>query len=148
MNNLEIDRYTDADFDAYVRMATILFDEEDPKEIPTILKEILQDPRYEVFICHDDSGKAVGFLELSTRTDYVEGSSTSPVGYIEGIYLEKPFRGQGNGRKLVEYAEEWCKQKGYTELGSDTELKNEASQAFHKAAGFTAEPIVTFIKKV
>ena len=39
--------------------------------------------------------KYVGFLSLSIRTDYVEGTFSSPVGYVEGIYVLPEYRNKG-----------------------------------------------------
>lgn len=37
-------------------------------------------------------GACVGFIHLSIRHDYVEGSSSSPVGYVEAIYVEEKIQ--------------------------------------------------------
>ena len=36
-------------------------------------------------------GRAIAFLSMVLRRDYVEGTDTSPVGYIEGLYVEPKF---------------------------------------------------------
>ena len=92
---------------------------------------------------------AVAFLSLALRHDYVEGSDSSPVGYIEGIYVKPEFRRKGIAEKLVEHAKEWSKKFDCTELASDCFLDNEASQAFHKNVGFTeASKIVCYIMQL
>jgi len=35
---------------------------------------------------------AVGFAQCGLRHDYVEGTDTSPVGYLEGIFVEEANR--------------------------------------------------------
>ena len=35
----------------------------------------------------------IGFAQCTLRNDYVEGSSSSPVGYLEGIYVKDEYRG-------------------------------------------------------
>ena len=35
--------------------------------------------------------QAVGFAQCQLRTDYVEGASSSPVGYLEGIFVAQAF---------------------------------------------------------
>jgi aminoglycoside 6'-N-acetyltransferase I len=105
-------------------------------------------PYETVFICW--AGKvAAGFVEVSMRRDYVEGSSSSPTGYLEGIFVEKKFRKTGVARLLVCEAEAWAKKRGATEFGSDTRLANRRSQKFHKALGFSeVEKNIAFIKKL
>lgn len=93
--------------------------------------------------------KYVGFIYLNLRTDWVEGTKTSPVAYIEGLYVKPKYRKKGIGKKLVEYGEQWGQKRGATEYGSDTELVNKASIAFHKKIGFKeANRIVCFAKKI
>jgi len=96
-----------------------------------------------------DGDVPAAFLSLSLRGDYVEGADSSPVGYIEGLYVKPEFRRKGIAEKMVEHAKEWSKQFGCTELASDCILDNEGSKAFHKDVGFTeANKIVCFIMQI
>lgn len=89
----------------------------------------------------------VAFVHVSCRYDYVEGATELPVAYIEGIYVKPPYRKQGIANKLIRRSEEWAKQKGLTQIASDTEIANKTSIDFHKKAGFDeVERIVCFIK--
>lgn len=81
-------------------------------------------------------GKLVGFISLSLRHDYVEGTASSPVGYIEGIYVDDHYRHEGIARQLVGFAKEWAANQGCRQLASDCLLDNTASLAFHLAVGF------------
>lgn len=92
-------------------------------------------------------GAYVGFIHMSLRGDYVEGSNSSPVGYVEGIYVEENFRNRGISKRLIEAGEQWSKSLGCSQIASDTELDNHGSQEFHKKIGFReANRIVAFIK--
>ena len=92
------------------------------------------------------NGEAVAFISLALRHDYVEGTKTSPVGYIEGIYVKPEFQNKGIARELVDFAKKWSTQKGCTELASDCELHNEKSCKFHNKVGFKeANTIVCFV---
>ncbi|HZY78177.1 MAG TPA: GNAT family N-acetyltransferase [Cyclobacteriaceae bacterium] len=102
-----------------------------------------------IFYVAEDGDRLIGFMMLSVRKDYVEGSVTSPVGYVEGIFVEKPHRKKRVARRLVQAAEAWCVKKGFTELGSDVEFRNKISQRFHSRTGFVkSDLIVHYIKKV
>ena len=93
--------------------------------------------------------KAVAFISLSLRQDYVEGTRTSPVAYIEGLYVNPDYRNRGIARKLVSYAKKWAYEKNCQELASDTELVNQSSQKFHEMVGFTkANTIVCYTMKI
>lgn len=91
--------------------------------------------------------KPIGFAQCSLRRDYVEGTSTSPVGYLEGVFIEEPYRNSGYARELLTACENWAKQQGCTEFASDCELTNDTSLAFHLAVGFEeANRIICFRK--
>jgi aminoglycoside 6'-N-acetyltransferase I len=90
-------------------------------------------------------GEAVAFISLSLRHDYVEGTDSSPVGYLEGIYVKPDFRGHGIAAELVKFAKEWAISHGCSELASDCELDNEDSRLFHGKVGFEeANRIICF----
>ena len=128
-------------------MANKLWKEASFEELSADFEKLLNKTDEVCFIYEDLNGCPVGFIHISTRYDYVEGSSESPVGYIEGIYVENESRRQGVSRALVEAAEAWSKLNGYKELASDCELENEESIVFHKGLQFEeANRIVCFIK--
>jgi len=91
----------------------------------------------------------IGFIEVSLRSDYVEGSSGSPVPFIEGIFVSAAYRRNGLGRLLMHKAEEWALANGFKEICSDTELGNQSSVRFHLAAGFSeTSRNVYFVKQL
>lgn len=98
---------------------------------------------------HPDTLEALGFIQLTLRRDYVEGSHTSPVGYIEGIYVKEGYRRNSIALALLTQGEQWAESLGCSELGSDCVIENTLSIDFHQAMGFTeAERIVCFIKEI
>ena len=91
----------------------------------------------------------MGFAQCQLRHDYVEGTETSPVGYLEGIYVREGARRHGIARQLISACESWAKAQGCTEFASDCELDNMDSQQFHRAVGFEeANRIVAYVKKL
>ena len=92
---------------------------------------------------------AVGFAQCGLRHDYVEGTDSSPVGYLEGIFVEEEYRKRGLAREMLEACQRWAKEQGCTEFASDCELDNEASLKFHLQMGFEeANRIICFKKKL
>ena len=83
-----------------------------------------------------EDGCAVGFAQCQLRHDYVEGTETSPVGFLEGVYVRPEHHHKGIARQLVAACEDWARSIGCTEFGSDCELDNTDSLAFHLAIGF------------
>jgi len=109
----------------------------------------------EVTLAMDDEETAhfvageVGFAQCSLRHDYVEGTDSSPVGYLEGIYVAEESRKQGIARQLLRVCESWAKEKGCREFASDCELNNTQSLNFHLSVGFSeANRIICFAKKL
>lgn len=88
----------------------------------------------------------LGMLEVSLR-DYAEGCDTKPVGYLEGWYVKRSARRQSVGRKLVEAAEQWARQKGCKEMASDTPVWNRKSKQAHKSLGYKKEDVLVHFRK-
>ena len=97
----------------------------------------------------EQAGKVIGFAEVSLRRDYVNGCETSPVAFLEGIYVLPDHRRAGAGRALAAAAERWGRAHGCRELASDALLENDASRGFHAGAGFEeTERVVYFRKRI
>lgn len=91
----------------------------------------------------------VGFANVSLRVDYVEGCETSPVGYLEGLYVEHQYRHNGYATELMKVCEQWAWEQGCQEFASDCLLTNEESLAFHLSCGFQeANRLICFHKKL
>lgn len=91
----------------------------------------------------------VGFAQCQLRHDYVEGTDTSPVGYLEGIFILEGYRHRGYAKELLSECEKWAREKGCKEFASDCELDNDGSFGFHMALGFEeANRIICFTKKL
>jgi aminoglycoside 6'-N-acetyltransferase I len=96
------------------------------------------------FVAEQAAGRLGGFIELGLRK-YADGCDTSPVGYIEGWYVDPNLRQQGVGAALVRAGEEWARTQGCTEMASDCLLDNEVSFRAHLAVGYEeAERLVHF----
>ena len=92
---------------------------------------------------------AIGFAQCQLRHDYVEGTRSSPVGYLEGIYVAQTMRRQGIARSLLRACESWANGMGCLEFASDCELDNADSLHFHLSTGFLeAGRIICFTKQL
>ena len=81
-------------------------------------------------------GSLCGFLEAGTRP-FADGCDSSPVGYIEGWWVDPALRRRGVGARLVEAAEAWARERGLSEMASDADLANRPSRDAHAALGYT-----------
>jgi aminoglycoside 6'-N-acetyltransferase I len=57
--------------------------------------------RYAQFVAYSTPGQAVGLVEASLRTDYVNGTRSSPAAFVEGLYVVPEARRKGIAASLV-----------------------------------------------
>ncbi len=101
-----------------------------------------------VFVAEVGPGRLCGFAEVGERA-YADSCDTSPVGYLEGWYVDPDARGKSVGRRLIRAAEDWARSRGYREMASDTHLENVGSQRAHARLGFEeTERLVLFRKRL
>lgn len=139
---------TKKDIPEIADMAVLLWEGNTAEELAKEFAETVCGEESAVFIASKDNN-AVGFAQVQLRHDYVEGTSGSPVGYLEAIFVKEEYRKHGYARELLFQCEEWAREKGCTEFASDCELTNDISLEFHLKAGFTeANRIICFVKKL
>ena len=110
---------------------------------------LLVDPGDTVnLMARNEGGEPVGFAEASLRHDYVNGCDTSPVAFLEGIYVVPAARGQGIARALVAAVQAWALGQGCSELASDAALDNLGSHQMHTALGFVETQRVVYFRKL
>ncbi|WP_417310740.1 aminoglycoside 6'-N-acetyltransferase [Devosia sp.] len=107
----------------------------------------LDNPEAIALLARDESGNAVGFAEGALRHDYVNGCDTSPVGYLEGIYVVPEARRTGVARALIAAIATWARDQGCRELASDAALDNIGSQQMHEALGFSETERTIFYRQ-
>ena len=143
-----IRKATIADAAAAARLAVQMWDSHAQEELAAEFAELLTREDAAMFLSMDGE-TAVGFAQCQLRRDYVEGTESSPVGYLEGIFVDKAYRKAGCARKLLEVCQNWAKEQGCREFASDCELTNEQSLQFHLSCGFTeSNRIICFTKKL
>lgn len=115
-------------------------------ETKELIDEYINHDEKEVFI-HIVDERCVGIAMCCLRHDYVEGCTSSPVGYLEGIIVDDNFRKSNIGRSLCKECEDWVRSKGCKEFASDCELTNKDSYKFHLNIGFSEENRIICFKK-
>lgn len=107
----------------------------------------IANPNQYNLVARVDDGTVVGFAEATLRQDYVNGTSTSPVVFLEGIFVAADHRRRGVAAALVEAVARWGRAQDCTEFASDALIDNLDSHAFHRAIGFAEqERVVCFSK--
>jgi aminoglycoside 6'-N-acetyltransferase I len=100
-----------------------------------------------VRLAASEAGSAVAFVEASRRVDYVNGTTSSPVAFLEGLYVEPGARRRGVARALVESVVSWALAQGLTELASDSLTGNVDAHAAHRALGFEETERVVYFRR-
>jgi len=148
MTEITIRRATHTDKPEWLGMRLLLWPDEKVGDLSKDMDNLLDDPLTPVFVAVRSNGRLGGFLEAGTRK-YAEGCEGSPVGYIEGWYVDDDLRERGIGKALVSAAEDWARSQGLTEMASDTWLDNDASIQAHLKMGYEeTERLVHFAKKL
>src|SRR6478672_7682199 len=102
-----------------------------------------------VYLAREEGGDVVAFAEATLRRDYVNGCSTSQLGFLEGFYVEPPDRNRGLARMLCKALEDWAAHPGCIELASDVLLQNALPKIVHEALAIEeAERVVFYTKRL
>ena len=141
-------RAAEEDCGLAARLACMLWPDHAPDEMAREMADCIASEDAAVFLALQ-LGQPAGVAQCGLRRDYVEGTGSSPVGYLEGIYVCPEFRRRGIAARLVESCEQWAREKGVEEFASDCELDNLDSLSFHLKLGFReTNRIICFVKKL
>jgi aminoglycoside 6'-N-acetyltransferase I len=145
---LMIESCTSPDHRDWLSLRMALWPDHDAGSLLAEMKAFCADPaRFAQFIALSAVREPQGFVEVSIRRDPVVGTTSSPVAFLEGIYVAPPFRRQGIARALVAKAAGWAVSRGCFEFASDAFLDNTASHAMHRALGFAETERVVYFRK-
>ena len=136
--------------DSYIvaQLAIKLWEHHDISSLHKEFIDIINNKNNAVYLYVIDN-KPIGFAQCSLRFDYVEGTSSTPVGYLEGIYIDEEYRRNGYAKALVQACEQFSKENGAKEFASDCELNNLESLQLHLKLGFIeVNRIRCFNKKI
>ncbi|GAK08098.1 GNAT family N-acetyltransferase [Geomicrobium sp. JCM 19038] len=96
-----------------------------------------------LFIAEQDQ-QFLGYIELAEQRDFFTNES---VAYISAIAVTPEGQGSGVGKQLMKKAEEWCIERGNSQLVLDVFKANEGAVQFYKHLGFDEE-IVKMVKSL
>lgn len=136
------------DSNIVAELALLLWPDNEIDELEKDIKESFSSNENASFIYFHNDVPA-GFAQCGLRRDYVEGTESSPVGYLEGIFIKSEYRMTGIAKQLLKECENWARAQGCSEFASDCELINDESLKFHLNVGFEeANRIICFTKKL
>jgi aminoglycoside 6'-N-acetyltransferase I len=132
----------------WLRLRKALWPDTSDAEHEVEMAQIAAAPeRYGQFMACSDDGRPLGLAEVSIRSDYVNGTETSPVAFLEGLYVAPEARRRGIARSLLTAVIAWARARACTELASDTQLENSLSQSVHLGLGFVETERVVYFRK-
>ncbi|MGN1201457.1 MAG: aminoglycoside 6'-N-acetyltransferase [Candidatus Caccovivens sp.] len=137
-----------SEIEILAKLANKLWTGHSVEELKIEFSDIMQKNQSAFFVKYVEE-QPVGFAQCQKRFDYVEGTHSSPVGYLEGVYVCPKYRRQGFATQLLKECENWAKENGCKEFASDCQLCNYKSAKFHLVSGFKeANRIICFTKKL
>lgn len=125
----------DAAASEYARLRRCMWEIEPASNEEEVQQILADQDDWAVFLASTATGTGTGFIEVWLR-EYAEGAGSSPVGYIEGWYVEPGCRCRGVGRMLAEAGEDWARSRGCTEMASDAEIDNPGGIHAHQHLGY------------
>jgi aminoglycoside 6'-N-acetyltransferase I len=146
--DMRIERAADDHLEALVRLRAELWPDHSYEHHRAELAQFRADDNTVAFLAIDSAGHVVGFAEATLRHDYVNGCETSPVLFLEGIYVRAENRRAGVAQALCQAVAAWGREAGCTEFASDALIDNLASHAFHAALGFVETERVVYFRKL
>jgi aminoglycoside 6'-N-acetyltransferase I len=144
-----IERCASLDHPGWLQMRVALWSDATADDHRAYMAISLAQPeRFLQLMMYDENHQPIGFIEGSIRGDYVNGTETSPVGFVEGVYVVPAWRRKGVARQLFAAIGDWARARGCRELASDALLANEASQRAHRALGFEETERVVYFRRM
>ncbi len=141
-----IKQATISDIPVLTKYALSLYNDSSANELSDEFEKSIKNKNAAIFLACEDN-VCIGFAQCQLRHDYVEGTVSTPVGYLEGIFVEEKYRRKGYAKALLFSCEKWAKEQGCTEFASDCELVNTDGYNFHCEMGFKeVNRIICFAK--
>ncbi|MEJ1159091.1 GNAT family N-acetyltransferase [Prosthecomicrobium sp. N25] len=80
--------------------------------------------------------RPVGYLALSVEAGLSPRGGTGPIGYVAGLMVEPAYRGRGLGRRLLDEARRFARERGLAALVLSVSTDNPGARRFYEREGF------------
>jgi len=90
------------------------------------------DEAHAVFMADTPDGRAVGWVQVCARTILVSDRHAE----VEGLVVDREWRGKGVGRALMRRAEEWARQEGCKVVSLRSNVVREGARPFYEDIGY------------
>jgi len=89
-----------------------------------------------IFVAEDESHAFLGYIWVGEGSNMMTGLKH---GYIYDVFVKKEFRGKGIGRTLLEKAQSYCREKGYSRIRLMVYVNNANAIGLYNKMGFKTE---------
>lgn len=112
--------------------------EEWAKHMGELFQKIFDRETHRIFVAENESHVFLGYVWVGVGSNMMTGKRH---GFIYDIFVEKEFRGKGVGRALLEKAESFCREKGYSRILLMVSVNNKAAAKLYDKMGFKMEQV-------
>ncbi|MCL2706159.1 MAG: GNAT family N-acetyltransferase [Spirochaetaceae bacterium] len=96
------------------------------------ISELIKNSNIGVIAAANEENKIVGWVQLEISNFIFSDKACN----ILGVFIDKNYRGNQIGRKLIEKAQEWAREKGCISFKISSDITRIDSHAFYKHMGF------------
>lgn len=121
-----------SDAEAIAALTKQLGYDPEPDAVAARLSRLLA-RRDQQFLVAEHDGRAVGWIHM-VIAEYVEADAFVVIG---GLVVDREYRKQGIGRRLLAHAEEWAAANGCSFVRLSSSMKRTEAHAFYERAGYT-----------
>jgi GNAT superfamily N-acetyltransferase len=90
------------------------------------------DPEENLVLVVEDAGRVVGWIHVF-RSHRLEENVFAELG---GLILSRDYRGEGLGRRLMEYGEQWAREHGCAKFRVRSHEKRAEAHRFYERVGY------------
>lgn len=103
-----------------------------PEQVTSRFPEIVREREHLILVAENSGGALAGYIEIFPfRTIGADARIE-----IAGLVVDESCRSQGVGRLLMERAESWGRDQGFTEAGLRSNVIRERAHTFYESLGY------------
>lgn len=108
------------------------------KHILEVFEKLSMRETDRIFVAENKSHTFLGYLWIGEGSNMM---TEKKHGFIYDIFVKKEFRGKGIGKILLEKAQSYCREKGYSRILLMVAVNNKTALGLYNKMGFKAEQI-------
>lgn len=109
------------DAEALADLAIQMWSDHAPEDLEAEFRRLAMNDEAACFIKYVDE-KPIAFAQCGLRHDYVEGTDSSPVGYLEGLFVSEGYRNKALPRSSCQNARDGQRKKAAANLPATASL--------------------------